>query len=812
MKFALKAKGKFINRDVEDGYDTHLDDSAWEDVYLPHDWAVEREFSKDCSSGTGYLPGGIGWYRIPFRAPKLEDGEFSLCFHGVYKRCRVWCNNYYLGEWANGYTRFSFDITHAVRFDRENLLAVQVRHEDLADSRWYTGSGIEREVYLEILPGVHFREEEVLWTPQVEKPMAYEGKTGAADPVQGEEALYDMGMSSAQVSIPLVNRTGREQERILEVWLQDSCLSELPVVLTAGATQTFEITVPRTGHLLWSPEHPALYDLRVVLRNGGGRIAQEMVRKVGFVTTVFTPDRGFFCNGIPMKLKGVCLHEDAGSFGNAVPKNVWKRRLGKLKEMGTNAIRMSHNPHEEALYQLCDEMGFFVIDEIFDEWEGPKNKWWQGHNVYPPKKQGYYLDYPTWHARDVESFVKAGRVHTSVILWSIGNEIDYPNDPYVHESFRSMTGNNDAGKPQQERAYDEEKPNARRLVTLAKELTALVKAFDTTRPVSLASAFPELSSHTGLFDCLDVIGYNYKEAFYEEDHLRFPTKPIFGSENGHGYPAWQAVTAHEYIAGQFLWTGIDYLGETRGWPEHGSKAGHLTTAGMEKPDYYFRKSLWTTEPMVKLATWIQREDDWMEYRTFSWNYTPGETVRVEIYTNQPQAELFLNGERLGVYEKGGQGYIAVDVPFAPGELTAKVSKTADGENGVGPGEGDPMVLCDSLYTVTAPAQMTLSCEDEDAFVGDGHSYRQIEVTLFDAQGHRCVSDETLLSAHVEGAGVLAHMDNGNLGDPTAYRAASRKCFHGKLMIYIRSIESTGTVKLTVSGAGLKDGIYEFTAV
>ena len=419
----------------------------------------------------------------------------------------------------------------------------------------------------------------------------------------------------------------------------------------------------------WSPEHPFLYDWKTVVDSE--KIKDENSSRVGIVKTHFDVDKGFFCNGESMKLKGVCLHEDAGSFGNAVPKNVWSRRLNKLKEMGANTIRMSHNPHSECLYELCDELGFFVIDEVFDEWEGPKNKWWQGHNVYPPKHQGYFLDYPTWHEKDVEAFVKARRSHPSIIMWSIGNEIDYPNDPYCHASFGEMTGNNDAGKPVQERQYDPERPDATRLVALAQELVRLVKRYDKTRPVSLASAFPELSSNTGLFNSLDVIGYNYKEQFYEQDHKRFPDKPIFGSENGHDYGQWRSVVDNDYISGQCLWTGIDYLGETSGWPEHGSRAGHLTTAGFEKPDFYLRKSFWNdSDKFVKLATCTADTPGWMELRHFIWDYEDGQGIKVEAYSNLEEVELIVNGTRIGKTVRDEMGKFAWTVPFKAGEIKA----------------------------------------------------------------------------------------------------------------------------------------------
>ncbi|MCL2060402.1 MAG: hypothetical protein FWH01_15355, partial [Oscillospiraceae bacterium] len=242
------------------------------------------------------------------------------------------------------------------------------------------------------------------------------------------------------------------------------------------------------------------------------------------------------------------------------------------------------------------EMGFIVMDEAFDEWEGCKNKWVRGHNVYPPAHQGYYEDFPEWHEHDLAAMVIRGRNHPSILMWSVGNEIDYPNDPYAHPLFKNISrGNNDANKPAQEMMYSPDKPCSDRLTTVAKRLVEIVKKHDATRPVTTAVSFPELSADIGFYEPFDIIGYNYKEHLYEKDHKRYPKLPFLGSENRHTEEAWQAVADNDYISGQFLWTGIDYLGEARGWPYRGSRSGLLDTAGYEKPQYYARKSMWTGE-------------------------------------------------------------------------------------------------------------------------------------------------------------------------------------------------------------------------
>jgi len=552
MHLSLLQEWKFIREDVPEAFARGFDDSSWKDVVVPHDWSVGFPFSKEHSSGTGYLPGGTGWYRAVFDVPADTKTAF-LVFDGVYKNAQVWVNGYYLGKRPNGYICFTHDISHCFR-SGSNIVAVKVSHPDIADSRWFTGSGIYRKVKLLTHSGAYIPDESVIFS--------FDG-----------ESILIKACVKGQTTSPVEVSLGEHK------W---SC----------NDSECIDISGKIENPRLWSPDEPNLYELAFHL--DGAPLCQPL--KVGLRTFRFDADTGFYLNGINMKLKGVCLHHDAGCLGAAVWSDVWRRRLEKLKTAGCNAVRTSHNPHMPELYELCDEMGFLMMDEAFDEWEGCKNKWTTGHNVYPPVHQGYYEDFPEWHERDLADFVIRGRNHPSIIMWSVGNEIDYPNDPYVHPYFEEMVGNNDANKPAQERMYNTDKPNMERLSVIAKRLAKIVREHDDTRPVLTAAAYPELSSRIGFFDPFDVIGYNYKEHLYEKDHERFPKLPIFGSENGHGEKQWLAVRDNDYISGQFLWTGIDYLGEARGWPVRGSGAGILDTAGYEKPDrYYDRKTWWTGE-------------------------------------------------------------------------------------------------------------------------------------------------------------------------------------------------------------------------
>ena len=537
------------------GYEEIAEEQDWQPVTLPHDWSVEHPFDESHSSGTGYVCGGVGWYRLRFALPEdIKSKTVRVTFGGVYKNARVWCNTNYLGMRPSGYTTFTHDIS-PFAMPGENVLAVRVEHTDLADSRWFTGSGIYRDVTLTVCDAVHFLPD---------------GVFVSAVSADEDEALLRIQWElskAAAVSFTLGGAT------------------------VAGAGQTGEVEMRVNRPALWSPDRPAMYTLNC--RAG----TDEIEIPCGIRTFHFDASTGFTLNGVSMKLKGVCLHHDAGALGAAVPKCIWRRRLRKLKAAGCNAIRTAHNPPDMHLLDLCDEMGFLVMDEAFDEWEGFKNKWWQGHNVYPPRYCGYADAFPEWHERDLAAMVRRDRNHPSVILWSIGNEIDYPNDPYCHPLFETMSGNNDANKPIQERLYDPDKPDAQRLTTIARRLVSIVKQHDATRPVTAALAFPELSNLIGYAQALDVVGYNYKEHLYAQDRRTYPGHVIYGSENGHGEAEWLVVRDSPDICGQFLWTGIDYLGEAGGWPIRLSPAGLLTTAGFEKPRYYQRKAMWTDEPM-----------------------------------------------------------------------------------------------------------------------------------------------------------------------------------------------------------------------
>jgi beta-galactosidase/beta-glucuronidase len=773
MERRLCRQWKFRLDDEKEAFNKDYPDTGWESVHLPHDWSVKYPFSKDYSSGTGYLCGGTAWYRKHFKLPEeLKGKNIFLRFDGIYKNSQVWVNGYYLGKRPNGYISFQYDISKFACFgETENVISVRVSHEDLSDSRWFTGSGITRKVSLLVYDSIY----------PVDYGIFFES-TRASENSAEVRISNEISSSEDMKDVRICNRLYDAKKRLV-LSLEGSAdlrREEPSIIVTSGMLE---------NPCLWSPERPVLYTIETSARCC--KTGQESIidiQRVGIRSIVFDADRGFYLNGKREIIKGVCLHHDGGCLGAAMTKGIWERRLKKLKAMGCNAIRMSHNPHMPELYDLCDEMGFLVIDEAFDEWEAAKNKWHIGHNVYPPKHDGYAEDFPQWHEEDLTAMIRRDRNHPSVIMWSIGNEVDYPNDPYCHPLFSHMTGNNDQNKPEAERVYNPAKPNADRLPLIASRLADIVKRSDTSRPVTAALAFPELSCRLGFIDHLDVAGYNYKEHLYEDDHRRYPHKPIIGSENGHSYAAWRAVTDNVYIAGQFLWTGIDFLGECKGWPVRGSYSGHMTTAGFEKPDYYKRKSWWSDEAMVHIVTARASEGsgEWKQMYE-SWNYVPGEEIEVRCFTNQADPRLYLNGvlHRQEAVDSG-MGFLTWNLIYEPGVLEVKAGSVSH-----------------RLESVNGPVMLEMVPYDTEE-----DEVLQIELYVKDEKGRVVRSDSSRICVKVEGDGELVGLDNGDLMDLTEYSASYRSAYEGRLMIYVRRT-GDGAIIVTAESPCLRQSRLEY---
>lgn len=453
---------KFNLQDTPEAQTANYDDSKWQSVNVPHDWSVKGQLSPTLASCTGYLPGGIAWYRKSINVPQSKSGEkVYLYFEGVYNRSEVFINGHSLGKRPNGYISFAYDATPYVKYGGENTISVRVDHSQSADSRWYSGSGIYRNVWLVYANPVHITQWGVYAYPEMNK----------GNGTLNVEVDVENG-SAAKTSLTVIN----------ELIAKDGkSVAKATSKIDVAANQSGKISVKMnvSNPKLWDLDNPNLYQLKTTVLKGGKEI-DKTVTQTGFRNFTFDPNNGFALNGKWMKMKGVCLHHDAGVLGSAVPREVWKTRLKTLKEIGVNAIRTSHNPQAPDFYELCDELGLLVLNEAYDEWEFPKRKWLEGWNYGTPGFQGSFDIFANWGEKDLEDFVRRDRNHLSVFGWSIGNEVDYPNDPYSHPVL-------DKGKEGFGQAayggYKKDAPDAMRLGAIAKRLVAQLK--NTINPVRL---------------------------------------------------------------------------------------------------------------------------------------------------------------------------------------------------------------------------------------------------------------------------------------------------------------------------------------
>ena len=737
-----------------------FDDQHWRRVTLPHDWGVELPMSPDKGSCQGYLPGGIGWYRKHFRASGRTDRLYAY-FEGVYNHSEVYLNGHLLGRRPSGFASFAYDLTPWLNTAGDNVLAVRVDHSQENDSRWYTGSGIYRNVWLVAAPEVH---------------LAQWGTAYRLTKINGKRA-------EVEVDVETTDTRSTKTPLALKAVVQ---LSDAEGRVVATATTAIGQQEKRTVKLnvasprRWSLSTPYLYTLttRLLLADSPQAIDSSVVR-AGLRTLQFSPDRGFALNGEWMKVKGVCVHDDAGVLGTAVPREVWRRRIAGLKALGANALRLSHNPHAPELYDLCDEMGMLVMDEASDEWEFPKRKWLKGWNQGVPGYQGTYTYFEEWIERDVADMVRRDRCHPSVFLWSIGNEVDYPNDPYSHPV---LDGDGTGFTQPVYGGYKPEQPHAERIGRIAQRLAAVVRGIDTSRPTTGALAGVVMSNETAYPEAIDVVGYNYTESRYQSDHQKYPKRVIYGSENRHDLPAWQAVSQNDHIFGQFLWTGIDYLGESGVWPARGSSAGLLDLAGQRKPNGWYRAALWSEQPTCYIGTYAtgrrrggRRQSDYVSpYATDTWNYQEGESVRVVCYSNARQVSLLLNGQPIGGEAKtdSGTGIRYWDVSYAPGTLRCET------DNG----------SSYAIETVKTPYALRLSTD----------SVAHVFIEVVDEDGRIVKQADSEVTLWVDGARMLG-MENGNIADTSIAGGQQRRrlrTYNGRLVAYINRTDARLTIRAT----------------
>lgn len=767
--------------------------TGYRPVKLPHDWSLEYPFEEDAQSrgSGGYVRTGIGWYKKCFRVDPaaVEKGRVFLHFEGAYMLAQVWLNGRSLGRHVYGYTPFEWEITQLLAADgSENVVDVKVDNSAQPGSRWYSGSGITRNVWIygtndiHIAPyGVWIRQPEVTKEQAkihmetrvcVEKDSKADGKSDSEAALAAEKSTIVVDTSIYAPDGSLCIQAGTGQGRLTAAYGKEELLFD----------QEFVLTSP----VLWDTKEPALYEAVTRIYKEG--ILQDEVHTVtGFRDIRFDSAQGFLLNGIRVKLNGVCIHHDGGCAGAAVHPQIWERRLEKLKSMGVNAVRMSHNPPDPALLDLCDRLGLLVMDEAFDEWRIMKGKE-LGSNTH--ESRGYSEWFDSCHEEDIRTMLLRDRNHPSIIIWSIGNEVP---DQTVPEGYLT-----------------------------ARKLKGICRELDPERRVTQANdqicAEPRAASEEFLNE-LDVVGYNYvdrwrtrAETLYDDDKRAHPGWCVIGTENGSlggvrgEYPLsmkekagwWKQpyysapvkvgrllhfTMTHDYVAGDFMWTGIDYLGEAH-WPARSSAAGVLDTCGFEKDSFYFYQSIWKrSEPMAHLLPhWNQDMEE-------------GTIIPVLGYTSCESAELFLNGksygrkayaypsygmtERYGHFDKApvpvntDDLFLSWDVPYIPGCI--ELVGYADGRE----------AARHTVNTAGAPAAVKLKCYRRE-MKGDGLDIAQIEAELVDERGNLCVQADTGLTFTVQGPASVIGVDNGNPEGMESLKGHRIPAFHGRAFVIIQS--------------------------
>jgi hypothetical protein len=746
-------------------------DASWRLLDVPHDFSVEGDFSLTNASGTAFLPTGIAWYRKAFNVPvDWKNKSVEIEFDGVSMNSQVWINGHLLGKRPYAYSSFAYKLTPFLKPGGTNVIAVRVDHSEGADSRYYVGSGIYRHVWLNATEPVHVARHGVyVTTPQVSNENAS---------VEIQTRVQNENTDAREVKI--VTRLLAPNGRVV-----GTVSSQTNIIANGeGAfAQSVNLALPK----LWSPDSPSLYRVATTVRVSG-KIVDSLETTFGVRSIRFDAQNGFFLNGQPMKFKGICMHHDAGALGAAVPDAVLERRLRLAKEIGCNAIRTSHNPMAPELYDLCDRLGLMVMDEAFDEWTGAKNKWIEGRNHGTASHHGYSEFFDQWAEIDLREMVERDRNHPSIVLWSIGNEVDFQSDPFSY--------------PTDGRNYNAGKPSAEILARTAPRLIKVVHETDPSRPVTAALANIPASNATGLADLLDVVGYNYQIEDYAKDFERYPNRKFVGSENGFGLEYYE-ITKNPRVSGQFLWVGYDFLGESDSWPLRGSAAGLFDTCGFLKPRSFVRAALWAEQPVVFIGVRPQfggrGRFGFGVQSHWNWQTNSSTALAVDVFSNCKTVELFLNGKSLGAKSsvESTNGMFRWNVPFQPGELKAV-------------GLRDGKTVQSKLVTAGEPARIEL-VPDKTKLEANGEDVSQIELRLVDKKGVLVPNGATLCNVRVEGAGKLLALDNGDQRDMTPLRQLSRKFNQGRAFAVVESLRESGPITVIVSADGLPEAKLKLRA-
>jgi beta-galactosidase len=749
--FPFDAGWRFQQGDATGAEQITFDDSHWQRVSVPHDWSIAGPFAEtNLTGGAGaFLPSGVAWYRKTFSLPKNEIGRRVFVeFDGVMANSDVWINGFHLGHRPNGYVSFRYELTSTplnYGTGGVNVLAVSADTSAQPASRWYAGAGIYRHVRLIVTDPVHIAENGVF---------ASTPKASVAE-------------ATIQIETTVTNASDQPREITIQ-----SCLIapdgkivgaiESNEAIAPGAQPNLqqEINFPRPQ--LWNLDDPKLYRLVSKIRDGE-KILDEQTTTFGIRDAHFTADTGFWLNGKNFKLNGVCLHADGGAFGAAIPLSIWEARLKTLKSLGVNAIRTAHNPPAPEFLDLCDRLGFLVMDEMFDCWTVGKNPY------------DYHLYFDEWSKTDEHDAILRDRNHPSVILYSVGNEIH--DTPQAEKAKRILSG-----------------------------LVAVAHAADPTRPVTQALFRPNVSHDydDGLADLLDVVGQNYREKEILAAHEQKLSRKILGTENTHDRNQWVAVRDHASYAGQFLWTGIDYLGESRRWPVIGHGSGLLDRTGAIRPLARERQSWWSDAPMVAIARRAAAtelmptdpgygaEERHTQVLFSDWTPTdlkPHEET-VEIYSNCKDVELLLNDQSLGVKNINADAAPRVwRVPFSPGKIRAVARN------------GGKIVATDELVTAGKPAKIILSTETKKlspAF----DAVAIVRAEIVDAKGVEIPRASDLISFKISGPGAIAAVDKGDNSSHELFQSDARHAFQGECVAFVKAMATTGRIVLTATANGL----------
>jgi beta-galactosidase len=765
---------KFFLGDDKNASNAGFDDNAWRTLDLPHDWSIEGDFKKDAPTGGGggYLPTGIGWYRKQFTLPSSVKGkEVSIQFDGVYMNSEVWINNHYLGIRPNGYISFVYDLTPYL-VPGKNTIAVRVDNSVQPNSRWYSGSGIYRNVWLNITSPLHIAQ----WGTYITTPDVSTASATVSVKTKLENAGVDV--SNAVLTSTILDENGHEVAS-----------DKTPVSLTSKTANEYSQQVTVSSPMLWSVEEPHLYTLHSVIRSGK-KVIDDQTSTFGIRKLEYSAVNGFMLNGKRVKMNGVCLHHDGGLVGAAVPIKIWETRLKLLKDMGCNAIRTSHNPVAPEFLDLCDKMGFLVMDEAFDVWETKKVKY------------DYHLHFDDWAQIDLNDQIHRDRNHPSVVIWSAGNEIP-----------------------------DQTKDKG---VELLKGLLATFHREDPTRPVTTANddiAADSNQTKLAFMQDEDIVGYNYvdrwherRELFYSIDRYDHPEWKMIGTEseslrNAPEYSLgmdnskvrpnylggivraeqlWKFVAVHDYVIGDFMWTGIDYLGEAW-WPGRGASSGEIDMINLPKDGFYFYQSQWTTKPVLHLLP------------KWNWPGREGQIIPVLAFTNCDTVELFVNGKSYGIkvqeFPRQGNSYawnkyakpyvnsttgdlhLSWDVAYEPG-----VIKAVGRKNG-------KQVIIDEIHTTGKPAALRITT-DSSIVAANGSDVALIHVDIVDDQGNVVPDADNMLNFSISGNGKLLGVDNGNERDDNSFKLTNRKAFKGHAFTVVQASRIPGDIVLTVKADGL----------